>query len=369
MTIIFETLLTAAAFVLAYLICHLGAQLIGSRRLVFANSVLFSLAFAWIASLETLIFLLLMAGYATGFVALGIKRWFTLGVLPLSIAFAAGRIAGDQDLLSLLFASFVYIRAMGSVLWTWRYPKDRHAPGDVFLSQVFFPTLVVGPIQFADRINLDRLCTVPSREAVADGARRVIIGIAKVAWIGPELTARLANVFTEHEPGPIGWLFAVFAIWAGLLNIYIMFSGYVDLAVGTCRFVGIDSKENFNRPWLARTPQEFWQRWHMSLVWVTNNIGYHPYVRRTGRRYLGIVLAFTFIGAWHAFTWQYLLWGICHGLALAAIAWLQRQNRVRAWWARSERYRILNLALQLVGWFITMTYVSFLSDFATGEFG
>lgn len=369
MTIVFETLLTAAAFVLAYLICHLGAQLTGSRRLVYANSVLFSLAFAWIASLETLIFLLVAAGYSTGFVALGVKRWFTLGALPITALFVLGRIAGDQDLLDLLFASFVYIRALGAVLWTWRYPKDSHRPGDVFLAQVFFPTLVVGPIQFADRINLDRLATVPSREAVGDGARRVIIGIAKVAWIGPEVTANLGRFFTGQEVGPLGWLFATFAIWAGLLNIYVMFSGYVDIAVGLCRFVGIDSKENFNRPWLARTPQEFWQRWHMSLVWVTNNIGYHPYVRRTGRRYLGIVLAFTFIGAWHAFTWQYLLWGVCHGAALAGIAWLQRQNQVRAWWARSEQNRALNLTLQVLGWFATMTYVSVLSDFATGELG
>ncbi|MEJ8572398.1 hypothetical protein [Microbaculum marinum] len=369
MTIVFDNLMTATVFILAYLIGHYGSHLLNSPRLVLANTVLFSLVFAWIASPDTLVFLLVMTAYAAVYVWLQSKRWFLYGALPVTLLFVAGRILSDQSLLAILFSSFIYIRTLGTVLWNWRYPKEIFRPVDVVLSLVFFPTLVVGPIQFADRINLPALCRFPTGAEFADGGKRIIIGIAKVAWLGPQITSQLPSVFAENADGSMGWLFWVFSVWAGLANIYVMFSGYVDIAVGVSRFVGVDSKENFNKPWLARTPQEFWQRWHMSLVWVTNNLGYHPYVRRTGRRYLGIVLAFTFIGAWHAFTWQYLVWGISHGLALAAIAWMQRNHRIRALWARSEQHRVLNLLLQGLGWFVTMTYVAALSDFATGEFG
>ncbi|WP_436637519.1 MBOAT family O-acyltransferase [Microbaculum sp. FT89] len=369
MTLVFDNLMSAVAFVLAFMLGHLGAHLLRSERLVLANALLFSIAFAFIASIETAITAILMAAYAAIFVRLDSQRWISAGVVPVTAIFIAGRIASDHSDLSLLFLPFIYIRTLGTIVWTWRYPKERFAPRDVFLSLLFFPTLPIGPIQFADRINVAALCTLPTTDDVAHGAKRVLIGIAKVAWFGPEITSQLGSRFAALDDGPFGILFKILALWAGLFNIYIMFSGYVDVAVGLCRFVGIQSRENFNRPWMARTIQEFWQRWHMSLVWVTNNLGYHPYVRRTGHRYLGIVLAFTFIGVWHAFTWNYLLWGFGHGVALAIFAWAQRHPRVRAIWARTQGYPALNLLLQGLGWFATMTYVSALSDFAAGELG
>jgi alginate O-acetyltransferase complex protein AlgI len=107
------------------------------------------------------------------------------------------------------------------------------------------------------------------------------------------------------------------------LQLYADFSGYVDIAIGSARFLGIHLDPNFDRPFVSTSVTEFWGRWHMTLSSWLRDYLYLPLairIRDLGK--LGIVLAmlFTFAicGIWHAATWPFLLFGVVQGVALAS---------------------------------------------------
>ena len=353
-------------FLLVFLAIHSLCVLFSEKKWIRINAIIFSLVYILFASIDTFIFTVILALYTSIYVHFDWKKWFILGVLPITLIFTAARLLSDFELLSVLFASFVYIRCLGTILWTNKFKKQKFLVPDVFLSIIFFPTFAIGPIQFADKINAANLAILPTWHDLGYGIKRFLIGFAMIAWLGPEFTSKIYPLILSHDTviwlKPMLWLAAC---WAWLLNIYVMFAGYTSIAIGFCRILGFEVRENFDKPWLARTLQEFWQRWHLSLVWATNNLGYQPYVRKTGRRYIGVFLTFTFIGVWHAFSLNYLLWGMLHGFGLALLAWAVRQPKTKEWWKNSKNILYYNKILQLIGWFITMSYVAVLSRFAS----
>ena len=112
-------------------------------------------------------------------------------------------------------------------------------------------------------------------------------------------------------------------IWAGVLafavQIYADFSGYTDIARGTARLLGIDLMVNFNHPYLATSPADFWRRWHISLsTWMRDYI----YIPLGGSRCsmsrtcFNLMVTFAVSGLWHGASWNFVLWGIYWGLLI-----------------------------------------------------
>ena len=133
------------------------------------------------------------------------------------------------------------------------------------------------------------------------------------------------------------------------------------MAIGTGAVFGLTIRENFRRPYLARSIQEFWQRWHLSLADFVFRYLFVTLARKTrGRVELSIFLSFVLIGLWHGATVGYLVWGVCHGLALVGAARYKQAARGRPAWDRLRRTRLHAAA----GWALTMTLVAFLSTFA-----
>jgi len=365
----FASYLVFLIFISAYLLLHTLASWSGKRTLVYALAIGFSFAYMAIASVETFVFSLVMAAITCVYVGLGLKRWFLLGLLPLTIVFSAGRLLTDFDLLVVLFQSFVFIRCAGTIMYLAKFSRTRFTVFDTLLAIVYFPTFAIGPIHFPDRINLDALMKVPELSDVQIGLLRFITGMFMTVWLSPNITGELPGFIARNALDGWDWVFWLATVWARLFNLFILFAGFSAMAIGFCRIMGLELRENFNRPWRSRTIQEFWQRWHMSLVWTTNNLGYQPFVRATGRRYIGIVLAFTFIGVWHAYTPQYLFWGVAHGAALAGWAWMSRQQTILQPWSRITKKPAAKWVAAAVGWFMTMSYVAILSNIASGQFG
>ncbi|CAM4842496.1 unnamed protein product [Rotaria magnacalcarata] len=112
--------------------------------------------------------------------------------------------------------------------------------------------------------------------------------------------------------------------WVGLLcytlQIYFDFSGYSDMAIGLAQMFGIRFLENFNYPYASRSIREFWRRWHISL---SNWFRDYLYVSLGGNRiskhrlYLNILTVFLLCGLWHGASWNFIIWGLFHGIFLA----------------------------------------------------
>ncbi len=121
-------------------------------------------------------------------------------------------------------------------------------------------------------------------------------------------------------------------LWAGVLafavQIYADFSGYTDIARGTARLLGIELMRNFNHPYIATSPADFWRRWHISLsTWLRDFI----YIPLGGSRAsparasFNLVATFALSGLWHGASWNYVLWGLYWGVLILVqrfLGWL-----------------------------------------------
>ena len=160
--------------------------------------------------------------------------------------------------------------------------------------------------------------------------------------------ALIANkVFSIESPSfPVLWS----GVLAFALQIYADFSGYTDIARGSAALFGIELTRNFNHPYLADSPSEFWRRWHMSLSqWIRDYL-YIPLggsrVSR-GREVFNLVTTFFLIGLWHGASWNFALWGLYH----AALTLLYRALPARFAPPRPFRIAIM-FGFTCLGWLI-----------------
>ena len=118
------------------------------------------------------------------------------------------------------------------------------------------------------------------------------------------------------------------------LQIYFDFSGYSDMAVGSAWLLGIDIPANFNSPYRSKSISEFWQRWHISLSNFITSYLYTPMLRSMGKATLSTSVAATLLamaiaGLWHGPGWCYIIFGLLHGIGLAANQiWKKRKKRM-----------------------------------------
>ncbi len=181
---------------------------------------------------------------------------------------------------------------------------------------VLFPQLIAGPIvRYVDVVAelKERKCTL---ELAFSGAQRFIIGLGKKIIFANQLGVLVDSYTNTAEPTV---LFAWLAALAYMLQIYLDFSGYSDMAIGLGRIFGFKFPENFNHPYLSVTLTEFWRRWHMSLGSWFRDYVYIPLGGnrvKTGRWLLNIVIVWAATGLWHGAGWNFILWGLFFGALL-----------------------------------------------------
>jgi alginate O-acetyltransferase complex protein AlgI len=187
----------------------------------------------------------------------------------------------------------------------------------LFLS--FFPHLVAGPIvrpaAFLPQTERPRL--VRGRDVEA-GLARIATGLAKKVLFADVLGSYVDAAFAT--PSLYGGANALLAIYAYAFQIYFDFSGYTDMALGLATLFGFTLPENFDRPYLASGPRDFWRRWHISLsTWLRDYL-YVPLGGNRGSRartYVNLFLTMLLGGLWHGAAWTFVLWGGYHGVLLA----------------------------------------------------
>lgn len=216
--------------------------------------------------------------------------------------------------------SFFVFQALSYVIDVYR--RDAKATANMVDFAVYkslFPQLIAGPIvryrDVAGQIVERRV----SAEGFNEGVKRFIVGLGKKVLIANTLAKGADQIFAMpvHELGSLlAWLGAI----CYTLQIYFDFSGYSDMAIGLGKMLGFDFLENFNYPYISRSVQEFWRRWHISLsTWFRDYVYFPLGGNRRGpfRNYYNLLVVFFLCGLWHGASWTFVIWGMWHGLFLA----------------------------------------------------
>ncbi|MBZ0272144.1 MBOAT family protein [bacterium] len=219
----------------------------------------------------------------------------------------------------------------------------------------FFPRLVAGPIARADDL-------IPQLESRAGATRQdvslaiflLLSGFIKKIAIADYLRENIVDRVFDF-PAMYQTAELVAASFAYTLQIYGDFAGYTDIALGLALLYSIRLPENFDFPYRAASPREFWHRWHITLsTWLRDYL----YISLGGKRvrpwklYRNLMITMVLGGLWHGAGWNFVAWGALHGVALCAhrpwSEWRRRRGKPEP--------RGVSLALRV---FATFLFVNF----------
>jgi alginate O-acetyltransferase complex protein AlgI len=210
----------------------------------------------------------------------------------------------------------------------------------------FFPQLVAGPIvrpsEFLPQL---RAAARVDMEDVNFAIFRISKGLIKKVVLGDLIAANFTDLVFA-SPTRYSSLENLLALYAFTLQIYADFSGYSDMAIGVARLLGIRLPENFDRPYQSHDVGEFWRRWHMTLSSWLRDYVFYPLGGSRGshaRTYFNLWLTMFLVGIWHGASWNFVIYGNLHALALL----YSRFNRFQS--ERGEKiYAVMMLAASLL---------------------
>jgi alginate O-acetyltransferase complex protein AlgI len=219
-----------------------------------------------------------------------------------------------------LAVSFFTFEFIHYVVDARRGKLPEHRFEDFLAFMLFFPTMVAGPIKRFQDFQPQIACARADAGAVSAGATRIAIGLAKKICIADTVTPLTATLLSTARVAAASPLEIGISLLAFSAKIYMDFSGYSDIAIGSAQLFGIHVPENFKWPYLRRNIAQFWRHWHMSLTsWITDYV-YRPLGgnrRGLAMTVVNIVVAMAVSGLWHGAQWHFLAWGLFHGALLA----------------------------------------------------
>ena len=217
-----------------------------------------------------------------------------------------------------------------------------------------FHQCIAGPIVRYRDVAQDLAKRQVHAEEVSRGISRFTVGLAKKAVLANSV-AVLADRWLPMTTEGLAKIPTV-GLWLGglcyMLQIYLDFSAYSDMAIGMGLMCGFHYKENFNYPYIASSVTDFWRRWHISLSTFFRDYVYIPLGgNRCGlpRQILNLIIVWGLTGLWHGASWNFLLWGLYYGVILIVEkVWLQKPLQK----APGVVQRLYSLLLIVLGWVI-----------------
>jgi D-alanyl-lipoteichoic acid acyltransferase DltB (MBOAT superfamily) len=266
--------------------------------------------------------------------------------------------------------SFIVFQKIGLLVDVYSGEVDHLPLEDYALFVTFFPQLIAGPIvhhrdvipQFGNESSLRFRW-----RSMAVGVAFFVLGAFKKVAIADSLDPHASAMFVQAEVHGEGLAFL--AAWLGalsyLLQLYFDFSGYSDMAMGLAAMFNIQLPANFDSPFKAASMIDFWKRWHISLSKFLNAYIYNPVALSISRRRAAAgssrahalswrvfaaqvawptMLTMTVAGVWHGAGWQFIVFGVFHGLCIVVNhAWALRRKRQKKkgpsprWWHLGSR--------------------------------
>ncbi|MDL5510258.1 MBOAT family O-acyltransferase [Arenibacter sp. M-2] len=181
-----------------------------------------------------------------------------------------------------------------------------------------FPQLIAGPIVRYHDIDKQITNRTIEKDVFVDGILQFVRGLVK-KMIFANTAAIIADqtfaVAAENLPTSLAWI----GILCYALQIYFDFSGYSDMALGLGKMFGFKFAINFDYPYISKSIQEFWRRWHISLSTWFRDYLYIPLGGSRGKKwtiYRNLIIVFLITGIWHGASWNFVIWGLFHGTFL-----------------------------------------------------
>lgn len=253
--------------------------------------------------------------------------------------------------------SFYTFQSMAYTIDVYRGKIDSEKHFGIFALYIsFFPQIIAGPIERAANLLPQFRQNHPfDYERVVLGLRLILWGFFKKVVIADRVAPYVNEVFANPDQYT-GMPVIVAAIFF-TIQIYCDFSAYSDIAIGTAKIMGFNLSINFKQPLLATTIQDFWRRWHITLMsWFTDYV----YIPLGGGRValwrilLNIMIVFAISGLWHGANWTFILWGTINGFFVAL-------NRLWRQWGNSPSFPV-PLAWAYTQIIVIVTFVIFRAD-------
>jgi alginate O-acetyltransferase complex protein AlgI len=230
---------------------------------------------------------------------------------------------------------------------------------------VYFPKLVAGPIaRAAELLPQFRRGVQVTAQDFEIGCAYLLVGAVKKLVIADQLASHVGMILAAPQR------YDAFTLVQGMVGytvqIYADFSGYSDMAIGCARLMGIRFPQNFLMPYSSVNIAEFWRRWHVTLsswlrdyVFLPLELGSRGIRTANIRASRNIVVTMLLCGLWHGASWNFVLWGGLHGVALALYlvyaSVLPRQvhrGKRSALDPGTLASRALTLSVVMVGWVV-----------------
>ncbi len=217
-----------------------------------------------------------------------------------------------------------------------------------------FHQCIAGPIVRYQDIREDILTRRATLSEVSTGISRFTVGLAKKAILanGCAVIADSLISVTTEELAALPAFGVFLGCLAYMLQIYLDFSAYSDMAIGMGLMCGFHYKENFNYPYIADTVQEFWRRWHISLSTFFRDYVYIPLGGNRcsiRRQLLNLFVVWFLTGLWHGASWNYVLWGLYYLVFLCLERFVLRDRLQKL---PGVLRHILVLLVVYVGWML-----------------
>lgn len=283
-----------------------------------------------------------------------------LGIAVNVALLAAFRYFGPGGMIAPVGISFYTFQGISYLIDTYRDP-DSFQPSltEFLLYLAFWPTVLAGPVCRVEELGPQfRRPSVPSRDDIAEGVRRFVIGLFFKVFLADLLASGIGHsegVDTGFDSlaGPYSGIDVWFLAIGYGFQLYFDFAGYSHMAIGCARMFGIRLRENFASPYLSTTPSEFWTRWHMSLsFWIRDYVFFPLASARPALwwRNATLVLAMTVFGLWHGPKWTLVFWGLYQGVLLTGHRAIQK-------FSISERPGVFAVIQKTAGWAATFALI------------
>lgn len=297
---------------------------------------------------------------------LGTFKYFNFFAESLQSLFGSLGVMLDAPTLKVILPvgiSFYTFQALSYTIDVYRRQLPATRDVAAFFAYIsFFPQLVAGPIERATNLlpQFQKPRTFDYAKAV-DGLRQMLWGFFKKLVVADNCAVAVNTIWESYsdQSGLALWI----AAFLFTFQIYCDFSGYSDIAIGCARLFGINLRRNFNVPYFSRNIQEFWRRWHISLMtWFRDYVYFPLGGSRVGKwkTVRNILIVFFLSGLWHGADWTFVLWGLYHGLLLSVLLLMGHKNKYKdnvaeGHWLPSLKevgQIVVTFMFVLIGWII-----------------